>query len=81
MKTAHFSFEMAALTNNGILVAVVRENQEELSGNNQSRDPTVLRLHESSFTQVSEEIEDRVTKKLSQSLVGWKVKCWALCQC
>ena len=48
------------------LAAVTRETQEEHSRNGQSRNTSVPRINEEYITQVSEEIEGRVTKKLSQ---------------
>ena len=57
---------MATLRNKRKLAAVRRETQEEHSGNGQSRNTSVPRIIEEYITQVSEEIEGRVTKKLSQ---------------
>ena len=57
---------MATLRNKRKLAAVTRETQEENPRNGQSRDTSVPRINEEYITQVSEEIEDRVTKKLSQ---------------
>ena len=48
------------------LAAVTRETQEECPRNGQSRNTSVLRINEEYITQVSEEIEGRVSKKLSQ---------------
>ena len=48
------------------LAAVRRETQEENPGNGQSRNTSVPRINEEYITQVSEEIEGRVSKKLSQ---------------
>ena len=48
------------------MAAVTRETQEEHPRNGQSRNTSVPRINEEYITQVSEEIEGRVTKKLSQ---------------
>ena len=48
------------------LAAVTRETQEENPRNGQSRNTSVPRINEEYITQVSEEIEGRITKKLSQ---------------
>ena len=57
---------MATLRNKQKLAAVTRETQEENPGNGQSRNTSVPRINEQYITQVSEQIEGRVTKKLSQ---------------
>ena len=57
---------MATLRNKRKLAAVTRETQEEHPRNGQSRNTPVPRINEEYITQVSEEIEDRITKKLSQ---------------
>ena len=57
---------MATLRNKRKLAAVTRETQEEHSRNGQSRNTPVPRINEEYITRVSEEIEGRVTKKLSQ---------------
>ena len=57
---------MATLRNKRKLAAVTRETQEEHPRNGQSRNTSVPRINEEYITQVSEEIEGRVTKKLSQ---------------
>ena len=57
---------MATLRNNRKLAAVTSETQEENLRNGQSRNTSVPRIHEEYITQVSEEIEGRVSKKLSQ---------------
>ena len=57
---------MATLRNKRKLVAVTRETQEENPRNGQSRNTSVPRINEEYITQLSEEIEGRVTKKLSQ---------------
>ena len=57
---------MATLRNRRKLAAVTRETQEENPRNGQSRNTSVPRLNEEYIAQVSEEIEGRVSKKLSQ---------------
>ena len=57
---------MATLRNKRKLAAVTRETLEEHPRNGQSRNTSVPRINEEYITQVSEEIEGRVTKKLSQ---------------
>ena len=59
---------MATLRNKRKLAAVTRETQEEHPRNGQSRNTSVPRINEEYITQVSEEIEGIVTKKLSQEL-------------
>ena len=57
---------MATLRNKRKLAAVTREIQEDNPRNGQSRNTSVPRINEEYVTQLSEEIEGRVTKKLSQ---------------
>ena len=57
---------MATLRNKRKLAAVTRETQEGHPRNGQSRNTSVPRINEEYITQVSEEFECRVTKKLSQ---------------
>ena len=57
---------MATLRNKRKLAAVTGETQEEHPRNGQSRNTSVPRINEEYLTQVSEEIEGRVTKKQSQ---------------
>ena len=57
---------MATLRNKRKLATVTRETQEENPRNGQSRNTSVPRINEEYITQNSEEIEGRVTKKLSQ---------------
>ena len=57
---------MATLRNKRKLAAVARETQGESPRNGQSRNTSVPRINEGNITQVSEEIEGRFTKKLSQ---------------
>ena len=57
---------MATLRNKRKLAAVTRETQEENPRNGQSRNTSVPRINEEYITQVSDEIEGRVSKKLSQ---------------
>ena len=57
---------MATLRNKRKLAAVTREIQEENPRNGQSRNTSVPRTNEENITQLSEKIESRVSKKLSQ---------------
>ena len=57
---------MATLRNKRKLAAVTGETQVEHPRNGQSRNSSVPRINEEYITQVSEEIEGRVTKKMSQ---------------
>ena len=57
---------MATLRNKRKLTALTRETQEDHPRNGQSWNTSVPRINEEFITQVSEEIEGRVTKKLSQ---------------
>ena len=57
---------MATLRNKRKLAAVTRETQEENPGNGQSRNTSVPRINEEYITQIFEEIEGRISKKLSQ---------------
>ena len=57
---------MATLRNKLRLAAVTRETQEEDPRNGQSRNTSVPRIYEEYITQVSEQIEGRVTKNPSQ---------------
>ena len=57
---------MATLRNKRNLAAVTRKRQEEDPRNGQSRNTSVPRINEEYITQLSEEIEGRVSKKLSQ---------------
>ena len=54
---------MATLRNKRKLAAVTRETQEEHPRNGQSRNTSIPRINEEYITQVSEEIEGRVTNK------------------
>ena len=57
---------MATLRNKSKLAALNKENCEEHPRSNMVQNSNVPRLQEDYITQVSEEIEGRVTKKLSQ---------------
>ena len=57
---------MATLRNKRKLAAVTKEIQEQNPRNGQSRNTSIPRINEKYIRQVSEEIEGRVTKKLSQ---------------
>ena len=57
---------MATLRNKKKLAALNKENCEEHPGSNLAQNSNVPRSQEDYITQVSEEIEGRVTKELSQ---------------
>ena len=57
---------MATLRNKRKLAAGTTGTQEELPRNDQSRNTSVPRINEENITQVSDEIESRLTKNLSQ---------------
>ena len=57
---------MATLRNKGELVALKKENCEEHPRRNLAQNSNVPRSQEDYITQVSEEIEGRFTRKLSQ---------------
>ena len=57
---------MATLKNKLMLAGVTKETQHENPRNSLSRNTSVPRINEDYITQVSEEIEGRVSKKLSQ---------------
>ena len=57
---------MATLRNIRKFAAVTREIQDENPRNDQSRNTSVPRINEDYLTQLSEEIEGRITKKLSR---------------
>ena len=59
---------MAKLRNKQKLAAVTRKTQEENPRNGQSRNTSVPRINEEYITQVFEQIEGEVSKKLSQEL-------------
>ena len=59
---------MATLRNKSKLAALDREDCEELPRRNLAQNSNVPRSQEDYITQVSEEIEGKVTKKLSQEL-------------
>ena len=61
---------MATLRSKRKLAAVTGETQELHPGNGQSRNTSIPRINEEYITQVSEEIEGRVIKKLSQEFIG-----------
>ena len=58
---------MATLWNKGKLAALNKENCEEHLRSNLAQNSNARRLQEDYITQVSEEIEGRVMKKLSQN--------------
>ena len=57
---------MATLRSKRKLAAVTREIQDENPRSGQSRNTSVPRINEDYLTQLSEEIEGRITKKLSR---------------
>ena len=57
---------MATLRSKRKLAAVTRETQDENPRNGQSRNTSVPTINEDYLTQLSEEIEGRITKKLSR---------------
>ena len=61
-----FSVEIATLRNKKNLAALNKEKCEEHPRNNLAQNSNVRRSQEDYITQVSEENEERVTKKLSQ---------------
>ena len=56
---------MAILRSKRKLAAVTRKGQKEHPRDGQSRNTSVPRINEDYITQVSEELEGRVNKKLS----------------
>ena len=69
---------MATLRNKRKLAAVTRETQEEYPRNGRSRNTSVHWINEEYITQVSEQIEGRVTKKMSQEFSRKSPAFWAL---
>ena len=67
---------MATLRNKRKLVAVTREIQDENPRNGQSRNTSVPRINEDYLTQLSEEIEGRITKKLSREFSRIESRIW-----
>ena len=57
---------MAIIRNNRKLAAVARENQEDHPRHSESRKTVVVEIEEDYITEVSVEIEGKVTKKPSQ---------------
>ena len=57
---------MATLRNRKKIAAVIKSSQEEHPRNSLSRDTFVARVKEDYIAQVSDEIEERVDKKMSQ---------------
>ena len=64
----YFLLQMTAVRNERKLSAVNRDSQKEHPRNYLSRDTNAPGVNEENFTHVSQEIEARVTKKLSQEL-------------
>ena len=69
-------FEMATIRNKRKLTTVARESQKKSLKNSQSQNSAVPRITEEWITQVLEEIEGRVTKKLSQQ--PCRIESWIL---
>ena len=67
---------MATLRNKRKLAAVTRETRVENPRNGQSRNTPVPRIPEDYITQVSEEIEGRITKKLSLEFNRIESRIW-----
>ena len=63
-----FAIEMATLTNKKRMAALNKEKCEEYPRSNLAQNSNVPRSQEDYITQVSKEIEARVTKKLSQEI-------------
>ena len=57
---------MATLRSNRKITALTKENHEERPRSNQARDTNVPRSQEDYITEVAEEIEGRLTKKMSK---------------
>ena len=57
---------MATLRNKRKLAVITRKTQEEYPRNGHSRNTSVPRINEDIIPQIFEEIEGRITKKLSQ---------------
>ena len=62
----HFFVKMVTLRNQNKLVAVNRDNHEGHSRNSHSWNTAILGSQEDPFTQVSEKMEERVTRNWSQ---------------
>ena len=67
---------MATLMNKKERAATNRDNHEDLFRNNQAWITISLSIQEDYITQVSEKIEDRVTKKCFRNSVGQKLALW-----
>ena len=65
---------MASLRNKRKLAALSKENYEEHPRSNLAQDSIAPRSQEDYITQVSEEIEDRVTKELSKEFSGKEIR-------
>ena len=65
---------------NSKLAAVPKESQKVPPRNSQSQEAAFHRINEDYKTQVSEEIEVRLTKRLYQQLLGQKVESLVHCQ-
>ena len=67
---------MAPLGTRTILAAVNEDSQEEHPMNNLSRDAKVTKINEDHFTQIPEQIERRLIKKMSREIN--RTKTWIL---
>ena len=70
---------MATLRNKRKLAIVTKEAQVEHPRNVQSRNTSVPRINEEYITQVSEDIEGRVTKNCPWSSAGQSIALYVLC--
>ena len=72
---------MATLRKKNKLANVTPESQEEYPRNRQSRNTSVFDFNEDYITQISNEIEGRVIKKLSEEFSKTESRIWgALCK-
>ena len=70
---------MASLRNKRKREAMNGENHKKSSKTNQSRDTSVPRTQEDYLSQASDEIEERVTEKLSQEFSWTESRIMGLC--
>ena len=70
---------MATWRNKRNLAAVGRETQEEHPRSGQLRNTSVPRINEEYITQISEEIEGRITRKCPRNSAGQSPAFWLLC--
>ena len=62
----NFPSTLAALTNKGKFVIVVKDSKEGLARNSESQDSALSKINDSYNAQVSKEIEGRLTNQFSQ---------------